>query len=50
MNKKITTLGIHYNTHDSSVALIQNGEIHAVVKEESIKNIKHLGGYPIERI
>jgi len=50
MNKKITILGIHYNTHDSSVALIQNGKIHAAVKEESIKNIKHLGGYPIESI
>ena len=50
VEKKITILGIHYNTHDTSAALIQNGKILAAIKEESIRNMKHWGGYPIESI
>ena len=48
--KNITILGIHYHTHDTGSALVQNGKICAAINEERIKNIKHWGGYPIESI
>jgi len=36
--------------HDSSVVLIEDGQIKCIIEEERIKRIKHVGGFPEEAL
>lgn len=50
MKKEIIVLGINEDGHNSSAALICDGEVLAAVEEERINNRKNYGGRPISAI
>lgn len=50
MNKDIYVLGINAYTHDTSAALLRNGEIICMGEEERFIRQKHTWGFPVRSI
>ncbi|MBY0415225.1 MAG: hypothetical protein K2Q18_13725, partial [Bdellovibrionales bacterium] len=40
------TLGVSYGYHDSSVALVKDGELLDFIYEERLSNVKHDSNFP----
>lgn len=46
----ITTLGIHFGSHDTSAALVRDGSIIAMIEQERFDHIKHTIAFPADAI